>query len=152
MAQTTQGTSLELARDMALTEMRNHGITGWSFKFDNAKRRCGSTQYGKKTITLSRPYVLLNSEKEVLETILHEIAHVIAGPEAGHGPQWRKAARSVGAKPVRCAGPEVNLPKPKWRLVCANSHVIGHRHRRSKSMTDSYRCRCGGALKYILNE
>ena len=152
MTQTTRGISLELARDMALTEMRKHGITGWSFKFDNAKRRCGSTQHGKKTITLSRPYVLLNSEEEVLETILHEIAHVIAGPGAGHGPQWRKAARAVGARPDRCAGPEVNLPKPKWRLVCANSHVIGHRHRRSKSMTDSYTCRCGGALKYILNE
>lgn len=38
---------------------------------------------------------------ELRDTILHEIAHAIAGIKAGHGPVWRAVARKIGAKPQR---------------------------------------------------
>lgn len=36
--------------------------------------------------------------KGIRDTILHEIATVIAGPEAGHGPKWKAVCRRVGAR------------------------------------------------------
>ena len=33
------------------------------------------------------------------DTILHEIAHAIAGVEAGHGPAWKAVAQRLGATP-----------------------------------------------------
>lgn len=37
------------------------------------------------------------------DTVLHEIAHAIAGRDVVHGPAWRAVARKVGANPSpRC--------------------------------------------------
>ena len=33
------------------------------------------------------------------QTALHEIAHALAGPLAGHGPRWLKIARQIGCRP-----------------------------------------------------
>ena len=33
------------------------------------------------------------------DTILHEIAHAIAGANAGHGPVWKAVAKRIGAAP-----------------------------------------------------
>jgi len=35
----------------------------------------------------------------MLDTLRHEVAHVLAGNMAGHGFAWRQAARSLGAVP-----------------------------------------------------
>ncbi len=53
------------------------------------------------------------------DTLLHEIAHALAGHRAGHGPVWRKIAREVGAKPKRCyRAEEVQQPPGGYLLVC----------------------------------
>src|ERR1700760_1168305 len=81
--------------------MHQHGLVGWTFRFDNARRRFGSCRYGSKLITLSRPLVYLNDVEQVRDTILHEIAHALA-PGDKHGPRWRAACVKVGAIPKRC--------------------------------------------------
>ena len=35
--------------------------------------------------------------REVRDTILHEIAHALAGAKAKHGPAWKAIARRLGA-------------------------------------------------------
>lgn len=91
------------ARQLAWDLMRQHGLidAGWRFRFDHARRRFGCCHYGRKLITLSRPLTLLNTEPEVRDTVLHEIAHALC-PGDGHGPKWRAKCREIGAKPVRC--------------------------------------------------
>jgi len=42
-------------------------------------------------------------EEQVRDTILHEIAHAIAGHKAGHGWQWKAECRRIGANPNRTA-------------------------------------------------
>lgn len=37
----------------------------------------------------------------VVDVILHEIAHVIAGHAAGHGPKWKQVCQKIGANPQR---------------------------------------------------
>ena len=74
-----------------LLEKHSLAQLGWTFQWDSAKRRAGACKYSRKTITISRHYVALNlSERpdDVIDTILHEIAHALAGWSAGHGPKW----------------------------------------------------------------
>jgi len=130
--------------------METHGLTEWTFGFDNAKRRCGCCSYMKKKITLSRYYVELNEAAEVHDTILHEIAHALT-PGAKHGPTWRAVAHRIGARPQRCADASVPMPEAKYRLVCASGHDLGPRHRRYRHM-DMHACgRCLSPLRYVLN-
>ena len=48
---------------------------------------------------IGRGHALEGNEEEIRDTVLHEIAHAIAGPEAGHGPLWKATARRIGATP-----------------------------------------------------
>ena len=74
--------------------------SGWSFKWDNAIGRLGVCKYKSKTISLSKRWVASLPESEVIDTILHEIAHAIAGFKAHHGYKWKQACIKLGAKPI----------------------------------------------------
>lgn len=41
--------------------------------------------------------------EEIRDTLLHEIAHALVGPNHGHDEVWRAMAVSIGAKGTRCA-------------------------------------------------
>jgi predicted SprT family Zn-dependent metalloprotease len=120
---------LDKAATLARNMMDDHGLKDWAFAFDRAKKRCGQCSFTKQRITMSRYYVELNGWAEVRDTILHEIAHALAGSEAGHGVYWQHVARSIGAKPKRCAS-GVTMPDGKWRASCpcgAAASVTRHR-------------------------
>ena len=75
---------LKPLQEAAARLMAEHGLTGWTFGLTDAKRRLGVCKYRKKRIEISDYYARNNPEESVLETLLHEIAHALAGPEAGH--------------------------------------------------------------------
>lgn len=56
---------------------------------------------------------------QVTDTILHEIAHALAGPAARHGPAWKSIARRLGATPKSCA-PENDGARRRLEAVRAN--------------------------------
>ncbi|MFT3788465.1 MAG: SprT-like domain-containing protein [Tepidisphaeraceae bacterium] len=89
------------ARTLARSLMDQHGLKQWAFGFDRAARRFGVCRPSLKQISLSWKLTLLNSEGEVRDTILHEIAHALT-PGDGHGAKWKAACVRIGAKPVRC--------------------------------------------------
>ena len=97
------------AKRMARRLMNKHGLTNWTFKIDNAKKRFGYCSNGKRTISLSGPLTELNSMEQVRDTILHEIAHALA-PRAGHGLEWRRMCLRIGAEPTRCYDATVIQP------------------------------------------
>lgn len=101
---------------LALHLMKKHNLVaeGWTFGFDNAKTRCGVCDFTNKIIKLSKHYVKdpTISWRNVQNTILHEIAHVIAGYEAGHGNTWKRIAASIG-----CDGSTCNSA---WKGALAN--------------------------------
>lgn len=103
-----------LARDLIHEHLDD---TDWTFKFDNAKRRIGQCRHDLRRITLSRPLVEINSDEEVLDTILHEIAHAQVGVEHDHDAVWREAARRLGCVPKAAAANVVLPPKP-WTAIC----------------------------------
>ena len=88
----------EVARQ-ARALMDEHGLEAWDFRFSAAERRLGECREREKTIRLSRRHAVNSDSREVTDTILHEIAHALAGAEAGHGPAWKAVAERLGATP-----------------------------------------------------
>jgi predicted SprT family Zn-dependent metalloprotease len=119
---------------LAKTLFEKHELDkqGWVFRFDTSKKRFGCCFYGRKVISLSLDIALLNSEEEIKETLLHEIAHALVGPGYGHGEFWKCKAKMIGASPERCYSlDKVITPSlPKYIYVCKNcNHTISLTYR-----------------------
>ena len=84
---------------MARRLMDEHGLAGWTLAFVESRSRLGDCDFRDSVIRIGRGHVLEGSKEEIKDTVLHEIAHAIAGPEAGHGPLWKATARRIGATP-----------------------------------------------------
>ena len=84
---------------MARRLMDEHGLTGWTLAFGEARTRLGACHFRHHVIRISRTHALEGSEEQIRNTVLHEIAHAIAGHGAGHGPLWKATARRIGATP-----------------------------------------------------
>lgn len=107
-----------------------HGLVGWTFRFDNAVRRFGACHYGLRQITLSKKLTELNSEAEVKNVILHEIAHAKAGQRCGHNWEWKMVAKSIGCTGDRCYGAEVTKPAANYIGTCQNCNRKIERYKR----------------------
>ena len=91
--------NLAAAEQMAQQIVREYLGGSWRFAWNRRKRCFGVCHYGKRTIELSRILTETEPEHKVRDTVLHEVAHAIAGAAAGHGPQWKAQARKLGATP-----------------------------------------------------
>ncbi len=138
------------ASSLARGLMNDHGLYDWIFQFDRAKRRFGLCSYGTRTISLSASLVALNSEVQVRNTVLHEIAHALVGPGHHHDHVWRMKARSIGCDGQRCCDVEAR-PAAAWAGICPGcSKVIG-RHRltdKSRSLACSACCKTHARGRY----
>jgi hypothetical protein len=96
---------LNAARDLAIHLMTKHGLIekGWTFGFDNARKRLGVCVYAPKRISISRFMAPAATWDEVQQTMLHEIAHALVGHDAAHGPIWKAKAASIGYTGKRTA-------------------------------------------------
>ena len=115
-----------LAREL----MEKHKLDGWKLKFDESKSHLGQCRYSEKSIYLSYPYVEINDEKIIRNTILHEIAHALAGSGHGHNRIWRTIARSIGCTGERCTN-GAERPRGKWTRHCENCGYEVQSHRRT---------------------
>lgn len=113
---------------LAAALMAEHDITskGWTFRFDGAHQRMGLCQYRTKTISVSHHYAEAADEAHVRDTILHEIAHVLAGSQAKHGPGWKVVASRIGATPKSCGeNPHHNQSEDALAAAAiANAHSL----------------------------
>lgn len=110
-----------------------YGLSHWTFEFDYAKTRFGKCDYTRKIISLSKHFVEINTELEVRDTILHEIAHALCGPRSGHGKKWQHKMIELGANPRRCfTAEEVVMPKMKYTVVCSSCDIRLQRSRKTK--------------------
>lgn len=121
--------------------MTLHGVGYLAFRFDNGRRRIACTHYysakneaGREIvvtdrITFSRHYAAILQPDEMWQVMLHEIAHVKAGQEAGHGPVFKREARKLGIPTERCF---TTSQRPKGNVeaycpVCEKVIADGHR-------------------------
>jgi predicted SprT family Zn-dependent metalloprotease len=133
---------LKILSDTAAKLFAEHRLNGWSFGWSASKRRLGVCKYHRKRIEIGAYYAQYNAEAAVLDTLLHEIAHALAGPEAGHGPVWQSIALRIGATPKACDDSPNTIVEPgDWQVTCLACNRTHHRYKRPRSLS-GYRCKC----------
>jgi len=128
-------------RRLALEQLASHGLHLWSFAFNWRKRSMGLCVYQDRRIELSVHFVKRHNNAEILDTILHEIAHALVGHGHGHDAVWKRKCAEIGAKPVRCG--QADMPEGRWQAVCKTCAQQFHRHRRPKRTTGWFCQVCG---------
>src|SRR5687768_3581603 len=84
-----------LIKHLALDLLAQYGLGGWTFEWDNGKRRLGACHYTTKRVTMSRHLVQNCDDAEVREVLLHEIAHALT-PGHNHDGVWRAKLIEMG--------------------------------------------------------
>ena len=130
---------LQAARVHALGLMRRHGLDDWELVFDRAKTRAGVCRYRDRQIGLSTELTRLHSPAQVTDTVLHEVAHALAGPRAGHGERWRAVARRIGCSASRCVPEDAPRVPAPWVGTCPAGHTAS-RHRRPARVVSCRAC------------
>jgi len=127
---------LRKAQVMALDLMRYHRLVGWTFRFDRSLTRLGYTQHGPKIFSLGEYATSVNSEEQVLVTMLHEIAHILVGPHHGHDEVWRAKAIELGHSGKRCGTIAVKAT-PKAVVLCKSCMSTWNLYRVTRRYTNN---------------
>lgn len=69
-----------------------------SVEFSRARRILGQAHHDGR-VKLSMLFVGTEAQDDLIDTIRHELAHLIAGLPARHGPRWKNVAQALGATP-----------------------------------------------------
>jgi predicted SprT family Zn-dependent metalloprotease len=133
---------LEEANRMALELMGQHGLLtkGWQFMFDNAHKRFGCCRFTQKCISVSRHLAAINEAWIVRDTILHEIAHALAGFKHGHDDVWKRVATQIGCRPERCYSNDVVVTTAKYHAHCPACNQLYRRFKRPRFIQSCGRC------------
>lgn len=131
--------------NMALRYMEEFGLDDWDFDFTNHLTKFGWCDYNRNTIYVSVPLVELNNVAACKDTILHEIAHVLAGWRAApHGPRWQRIAAEIGAIPEDVHESGVyNMPY-RWDVTCLECQLSWQYMRKVNTACST----CGGSVKW----
>ena len=128
-------------------ELKSRIESDYVLKFNNNISRAGVCKYHTHSLTgiieISRVYI--NSPKVteamVKNTVLHELAHAIAGHAAGHGPVWKSVAKSIGCDGERCVENFRSIESYKYILKCKHG-CLDPRTRLARYMKKSkFKCR-----------
>jgi SprT protein len=130
---------LDRVRVWAESLIRIHLDDSWSFAFDHARRRAGLTDHGAHRISVSRHLAARYEDDEVHQVLLHEVAHALAGFDAGHGARWKRIAGELGYVGGRLHDGEIATELAPWVGHCP----AGHEHHRFRRPTRTASCgRC----------
>ena len=142
---------LQELETIAKQELLKHGLQEWSFEWARTKRRQGACNYRSKRIEVAEYYAIHNPPEKVLDTLLHEIAHALAGPKARHGPAWKAVAENLGSTPRAYDTCRETVVMPgDWQATCEACNKTYHKYKRPQSVT-GYRCRCVARMSLLFS-
>ena len=137
---------LNQVRNTALELMKQHGISDWTFKWDNTVGRFGFCDCTMKQIILSRPMTSNETDSDrINNTILHEIAHALDCLNRGktnHDSEWEKIAKSIGCSGSKC-GSVTSLNKDafiKWKAECSSCDKEYYKYHKPKTRLSCSQC------------
>lgn len=141
---------VEFGQQVGHTALRLVGLDDWSVKLDRAKRRAGCCHHGSKTISLSATLLPLYSHDVIIDIVLHEVAHALAGPQAKHGPRWRSIALQLGASPRASLSEALPSPSAKWVGTCPRCGASRSLHRTPRRVSSCGKCSSSFEVGLIL--
>ncbi|HWK21081.1 MAG TPA: SprT-like domain-containing protein [Microbacteriaceae bacterium] len=114
----------ELARVRVWAEalIALHLDASWTFAFDTAKTRAGLCDHARRRISVSRYLAARFDDDAIHQVLLHEVAHAVAGPRAGHGRRWLLTARELGYTGGRTHDGPVAIEHARWIGTCPGGH------------------------------
>jgi predicted SprT family Zn-dependent metalloprotease len=128
--------------------MDHYHLTDWKLEFDRSVKRFGLTSYNYKTISLSKTLTSLNTWDCVKITVLHEIAHALAGSLAGHSKVWRDICLAIGGDGLArysanssTTQRQVVIPEYRYQFICQTHGIVSKAARRPRSNYMCRRCR-----------
>lgn len=141
----------ELARVRVWAEalLNIHLDPSWSFGFDHAKRRAGLCNFTERKITVSRYLSEKFDDDEIYQVLLHEVAHALAGPDAGHGSEWKNIAHGLGYVGGRTHDGEIAHERAPWIGSCPGGHEH-YRFRKPTRVTSCGSCNRGFSRAHLI--
>jgi len=158
MSRSTTLEKIIFVRRLANQLMSEHGLIvtddpdrSWSFRMTDRKRSLGTCFHSEKAIGYSK-YFLDEPEDQIVDTILHEIAHALVGSGHGHDDTWKRMCIRVGANPERLVEEVVSKPKYNFVIKCVNPNCArpykGYRFRLKREAVKRMYCMsCGASVK-----
>lgn len=91
-------------------------------------------------------YRAFKDKKDIKDTVLHELAHIVANyyndvPMSSHGDEWKFYAKTLGARPERCFSADadsVDLSLFKYVAYCPNDCIQYGYHRLGRVLRLNY--------------
>jgi len=144
--------NIRTAREFTTQIIKEHGLNvlGWHFHLSHGKTRLGYCHYQLRRISISKYLIELGKDEEVIDTILHEIAHALT-PGCKHNWTWQQVARQLGAKPRAQTHMLSYDIQHKYEVRCGKcNEVMQKRHRkmgtkRLRKLQTTYHTACGRA-------
>lgn len=96
---------LHLAQDL----VEKHLPSEWCVILVRSRTLAGECVHSKHEIRINIDSILHYNRKQLIDVVLHEIAHALAGPGKGHGLAWAEKALELGIEPHDTA-PAVKKP------------------------------------------
>jgi len=100
----------QTAHDITRTELNKHGLNDWKVKLalNHNDPYLGLCVYRDKTIMLNMHHIDIHHDKDIVNTIKHEVAHALT-PGHGHDKVWQDKAIEIGCdNTLPCS--HLNLP------------------------------------------
>lgn len=142
----TRNDAIKYTQDL----LAEHGLGHMDVVITRTKKALGQCVFLASkpfAIRLSGWWIDRADDATITDTIRHEVAHAIAGIAAGHGPQWQRVAKELGANPEQYATSEtvkeITKTHSKYVATCGNGHQV-HFDRMGRHWREgNYRCKCG---------
>ena len=132
----------------ARVTMDIYGLQDWKFNFDRRKRTAGLCNFTDKVITISSYFFDAQSLTDIINILLHEIAHAVLGMEhwirtRHHDIVWSTLAQLIGCD-ARVTVPQFH--PYRWFVYCPCGAVRQGRYIRRQ--IKKQRCQCCNSKLY----
>lgn len=127
--------------DRARKLLDENGLEDWSVRFDRSIRRVGVCHEKSRMISFSSWGVETRELDSLDSTIIHEVAHALAGAARGHDEVWRRTAKYLGdPDPTRVAKGKMHKPPNMYEAHCPDHGYLDFRVRRPQSPLYCKKC------------